>query len=165
MGRVATTLAWATSMMLRLNEHQLATSTYRPSGVTATYFGTRPTWMTWSMVRVATSTRYTELSVSPARGGGRGGGGGGSGPRGAGAGAVHRVVRHVGVGGVGREGRLDRRSPGGARAAGDPEAGEVARVGDRGHQAAGARVHGHGVAVHHVLGEHQAGVGGVDRLG
>ena len=33
-------------------EHQLATSTYLPSGVTTRYFGTAPTWMARSIFSV-----------------------------------------------------------------------------------------------------------------
>jgi len=56
-GRVATTVPLAASMIRRSHEHQSVTSTYLPSGVTATYFGTSPTWTTWSTARVLVSTR------------------------------------------------------------------------------------------------------------
>ena len=49
-------------------EHQLVTSTYLPSGVVATYFGTDPTGITLSMARLATSTRYTKLESKPLAG-------------------------------------------------------------------------------------------------
>lgn len=45
------------SMMLRSYEHQFETSTYRPSGVVATYFGTVPTGTTLSIDLVATLIR------------------------------------------------------------------------------------------------------------
>ena len=45
--------------------HQLVTSTYRPSGVVATYFGTEPTGITLSMASRATLMRYTKLGSVP----------------------------------------------------------------------------------------------------
>ena len=44
-------------MMLRSHVHQLVTSTVLSSGVTATYLGTAPTGITWSIRLVRVSTR------------------------------------------------------------------------------------------------------------
>ena len=49
-------LVWR-SMTLRLYEHQLLTSRYFWSGVTARYLGTSPTLMTLSILRSAIETR------------------------------------------------------------------------------------------------------------
>ena len=51
--------------MLTLSPHQLLTTSWRPSGVTARNFGTGPTGITWSTVSDATLTRYTVLSATP----------------------------------------------------------------------------------------------------
>jgi hypothetical protein len=52
-----TSVAVAVSTTLRSYEHQLVTSSVPPSGVTATYLGTAPTSMTWSISRVSVSMR------------------------------------------------------------------------------------------------------------
>ena len=56
-GTLATSFAEAASMTDRSAEHQLVTSTCRPSGVTSTYFGTAPTGTTRSTAKVAVSMR------------------------------------------------------------------------------------------------------------
>ncbi len=53
----STGLPVAASITLRSQEHQFVTNTNLPSGVTATNLGTAPTGITWSMRKVATSTR------------------------------------------------------------------------------------------------------------
>ena len=53
---LTTLLVWM-SMTLRLYEHQLLTSRYFWSGVTARYLGTSPTLMTLSILRSASETR------------------------------------------------------------------------------------------------------------
>ena len=55
------TLALATSTTERSHEHQLVTRTVLSSGVTATYLGTAPTGITWSILSVAVSMRYRKL--------------------------------------------------------------------------------------------------------
>ena len=48
--------------------HQFVTSTFESSGVIATYFGTEPTAITWSILKVLVSIRYTKLlSYCPGR--------------------------------------------------------------------------------------------------
>ena len=58
-GTLSTCLLLWMSMMLRLYEHQLLTSRYFWSGVTARYLGTAPTGMTLSTSRVSSGTRKT----------------------------------------------------------------------------------------------------------
>src|SRR5580765_853742 len=55
-GMVATTLVVAASTTVRSIEHQLVTRTCLPSGVTATYLGTVPTWTTERTAYVVVST-------------------------------------------------------------------------------------------------------------
>ena len=102
--------------------HQLVTSTVRSSGVTATYLGTAPTGMTWSIAWSACHPVDVARSVPSD------GGAGVERPRGRSR-AVHRVVGHVDVRAVGVN-AASTGAPGGARVAVDPEPRQVDRVGD-----------------------------------
>ena len=64
-GMRATSVDVAVSMTERSAEHQFVTRTRRPSGVTATYFGTAPTGTAFSMAYDCVLTRYTRLVAVP----------------------------------------------------------------------------------------------------
>lgn len=56
------------SAIVRSQLHQFVASTNLASGVTATYLGTAPAGITWSIFQVFVSIRYRKLAVVPSPG-------------------------------------------------------------------------------------------------
>ena len=56
------------SAIVRSQVHQFDVITVEPSGVTATYLGTAPAGMTWSISQSSVPIRYRKLVVVPSPG-------------------------------------------------------------------------------------------------
>ena len=148
--------------MLRSYEHQLETSRYLPFGRDRQELRDQP-----DPDHLVDRERLDVDPVDVAVGVTGGLGAGGSAVVGSlrsESAAVHRVVGDVDVLGVGGERRLDRRPVRDPRVPRDPEVRHLDRVGNRLDQRSVAVVDRDRVRVHHVLREHEAGIGCVDRF-